>query len=319
MKTACKLIIFVLVFFALIEMSSAQSRDEELRKLAAQLEKTPKDKSLLKKFIELSPSVKKGDPPPGDALKMTPGIARIVLRDLLQKRFLVSNPKFLRSGFTFFEAKEIRVTREALSFEFDVFDGEKRETRQWNVVFKRLDYAGVFQWPELPDRFFGVTGKGLQVETGIYLLIDVYVLTWKEERDAKRFSDALNRLTYEANKSTTTVDNDLLSFATSTRLWREKSDLRPIAPDGWDRHRILAEQGIKDKDFVAALLNYEAGLETYPLWAQGWFNAALLYAELGEFESAANRMKHYLLLVPDAPDAKAAREKTIIWEDKAKQ
>ncbi|MGB7202716.1 MAG: tetratricopeptide repeat protein [Pyrinomonadaceae bacterium] len=318
MKTASILIIFVLVFFALIASPSAQSRDDELRKLAAQLEKNPKDKSLLKKFIELSPSVKKGDPPPGDALKMTSGIARIVLRDLLQKRYLVSNPKLLSPGFTFFESKEIRITREALSFEFDFFDGKKRETRRWNVVFKRLDYGGFGQWPESPDRLFFVTGKGLFGDLGADLL-GFYVLTWREERDAKRFSDALNRLTYEANQNTTAVDNDLLSFATSTRLWREKSESRPVAPDGWDRHRILAEQGIKDKDFVAALVNYEAGLETYPLWAQGWFNAALLYAELGEFESAANRMKHYLLLVPDAPDAKAAREKTIIWEDKAKQ
>jgi len=281
----------------------------------AQSEKKDKDKDKAKAPIT---SVKNGDLPPGDALRMTPGIARIVLRDLLQKRYLVSNPKLLPSGFTFFEAKEIRVTREALSFEFDFFDGKKRETRRWNVVFKRLDYGGFFQHPQVSDRFFAVTGQGLYVDLRNYLL-DFYVLTWKEERDAKCFSDALNRLTYEANKSTTTIDNDLLSFATSTRLWRDKPESRPVAPDGWDRHRILAEQGIKDRDFVAAILNYEAGVKAFPLWPQGWFNAALLYAELGEFESAANRMKHYLLLVPDAPDAKAAREKTIIWEDKAKQ
>jgi hypothetical protein len=30
-------------------------------------------------------------------------------------------------------------------------------------------------------------------------------------------------------------------------------------------------------------------------------------------------MRHYLVLMPDAPDAKAAREKVIIWEDKAKK
>jgi hypothetical protein len=29
-------------------------------------------------------------------------------------------------------------------------------------------------------------------------------------------------------------------------------------------------------------------------------------------------MKHYLELVPDAPDAKDARTQLIIWEDKAK-
>ena len=57
----------------------------------------------------------------------------------------------------------------------------------------------------------------------------------------------------------------------------------------------------------------------FPPWAAGWFNAALLYGEFGEYEYAADRMKRYLLLVPDAPDAKAAREKMIVWEEKAKQ
>jgi len=36
------------------------------------------------------------------------------------------------------------------------------------------------------------------------------------------------------------------------------------------------------------------------------------------YADATDRMKHYLELAPDAPDAKDAREQMIIWEDKAK-
>ena len=44
----------------------------------------------------------------------------------------------------------------------------------------------------------------------------------------------------------------------------------------------------------------------------------MLYEALEDFASAADRMKNYLAFMPDASDARAAREKIIIWEDKAK-
>ena len=40
---------------------------------------------------------------------------------------------------------------------------------------------------------------------------------------------------------------------------------------------------------------------------------------LAESFSAVYSMKHYLELMPDAPDAKDAHDQMIIWEDKAKQ
>ena len=44
---------------------------------------------------------------------------------------------------------------------------------------------------------------------------------------------------------------------------------------------------------------------------------ALLYGETSEYALAADRMKHYLELMPNSPDAAAARDKIVIWEDKA--
>jgi len=300
MRTACHFLLVVLLFSSIPAAAQPDSNKDKKKDEKAE--------------------VKKGDPPPGAAKGLSPGIARIMLRDLLQKRYLVSvSDMFLVPGESYFESKSIRVTRDDLSFEFDFTRQEKRTTGRATIRFKDLDYVKTdgAKINRARDEFYIVSSRRVWsgVTGGAY---SMYVLGWKDERDAQRVVDALNRLIYEA-RAVVTPKDDLSPFAANVQQWRDKPESRPVAPDGWDRHRILAEQGIKDKDFVAAILNYERGVTAYPLWAQGWFNAALLYAELGEYDSAANRMKHYLLLAPDAPDAKAAREKVIIWEDKARQ
>jgi tetratricopeptide (TPR) repeat protein len=69
----------------------------------------------------------------------------------------------------------------------------------------------------------------------------------------------------------------------------------------------------------SAIEHYEAGLEAQPMWPVGWFNLALIYAEQNNYVDAADRMKHYLELASDAPDAQSAREQMTIWDDKARQ
>lgn len=256
------------------------------------------------------PSVSKGNLPPGGAMRMHPGIARVLLGDLLKKRSLYSG----RHG-AIFESKDIRVTREYLSIEFDSSDGMTRKTNQAKAVFKQLDYVrcgaskseGVsYVWPGHKDgAFFSAIPWGN------------LLLRWKDERDAQRFAEALNRMVYEAHAGKPGAD-DFASFAAAAKAWRENPGSRPKPPEGWERYRVLAEQSIREKEFVAALENYEMGLESFPTWPEGWYNAALLYAELGEYGYAADRMRRYLELMPDAPDAQAAREKIIIWEDKAR-
>jgi tetratricopeptide (TPR) repeat protein len=100
--------------------------------------------------------------------------------------------------------------------------------------------------------------------------------------------------------------------------WRTLATKPPLNAEA-DRHRILAEDAIKEKNLNSAVEHYEAALEVQPMWPAGWFNLALIYAEQNDYAEAADRMKHYLELVPDAPDAKSAQEQMIIWEDKAKR
>ena len=60
---------------------------------------------------------------------------------------------------------------------------------------------------------------------------------------------------------------------------------------------------------------YLQALELEPVsYPAGYFNVALLYAQLHNFNTSISYMKQYLLLVPDAPDARSAQDKIYEWQ-----
>jgi hypothetical protein len=58
-------------------------------------------------------------------------------------------------------------------------------------------------------------------------------------------------------------------------------------------------------------------LDIAPWWPEGHFNRALIMGETKKYWDAMREMKRYLLLVPDAPDARAAQDKIYQWESVA--
>jgi tetratricopeptide (TPR) repeat protein len=107
-------------------------------------------------------------------------------------------------------------------------------------------------------------------------------------------------------------------FQQKAKAWRVLT-VKPALPEDVQRCRVMAEDAFNNKDFEKALKYYKKGLAIEPLWPQGQFNAALLEGELHCFKSAAIHMKSYLELAPDAANAKVAREKMYLWEEKARE
>ena len=130
---------------------------------------------------------------------------------------------------------------------------------------------------------------------------------------AQKFADAFNQLSYAAAHSE--GQEQLAAFSTAAKVWRENPAKPPLSPEA-ERHRILAENAIQEKDFDRAINEYEAGLAISPTWPEGQFNVALLCGEKGDYDEAVLHMQEYLALVPDAPDAQAAKDKITIWQDK---
>ncbi len=141
-------------------------------------------------------------------------------------------------------------------------------------------------------------------------------LTWSTTEQAQRFADALNRLIYESSpEKALTAEKELADFPAVADAWHKAGSVLEL-PESVRRLNTLAESYLKEKDFDQAIKKYEEGVKLYPTWPAGHFNAALLMGELGLYSDAIRHMKEYLLLVPNAPDAKPAQDKISFWEDK---
>jgi hypothetical protein len=242
-------------------------------------------------------------------------IARITLRDAIKKRYLVSTPSILLTpSCTYMEAKNVEVDRNELRFDYDFVAGTKApKPTHVSVLFKKWDYMKVLPYDRSGSYYYLATMGSFWAGR-----LNGSIFAWKTQTDAQRAADAINRLIYEAQLGPPPAD-DLTAFTAMVKGWQANPATVHPATEAINKYRILAEQGIKDGDPIAAITNYEAGVADSPVWAEGWFNAAIIYEQLGEFGAAADRMRRYLILMPDAPDAAAAREKLVVWDDKARK
>jgi len=145
-----------------------------------------------------------------------------------------------------------------------------------------------------------------------------------------RLAQALNKLVIDAHagypyecrtplapaEAAAEAVKELTEFQEKTANWRAMNPKPPVS-DEVTKKRLLAEDAVQEKNPAAAEGYYRAGITIDPTWAPGWYNAALISAELKNYAAAALDMKHYLILLPDAPDAAAVKEKLLLWEAKA--
>jgi hypothetical protein len=153
-----------------------------------------------------------------------------------------------------------------------------------------------------------------------------YAIEYDRSDVRESFAMALKRLAEAAHaeRSVNCTGNveysqpELDKFTQQTAAWRAMAT-KPALSDEVIKKQLLAEDAVEHKNLRAAVTYYEAGVALDPTWAQGWFNAALLHAEQQDYFDAAVGMKHYLILLPDASDAVAAKTKVLLWEAKSEE
>ena len=176
--------------------------------------------------------------------------------------------------------------------------------------------------PDFRHRFKGVkvgVEHGASVETDTELT--KAETQWLLRSDADAFASVLYVLKQYAVKEHGKHASEASSFAEfqqKAKAWRALKT-KPELPPDVRRFRVLAEDAIKHQEFEKAVQYYEQGLEIEPLGPQGQYNAALLYGEMKEYRDAELHMKRYLELVPEAPDAQAARDQMMIWQSRMQQ
>ena len=132
--------------------------------------------------------------------------------------------------------------------------------------------------------------------------------------DAEAFATALR----EAYAAAQTASYTEQKFAQQALAWRAANS-KPSLTASADRHQVLAEAAVRDKNFEEAIEHFEAALETDPTWPSGNFNLALLFEATEDWSEAVRYMRRFLLLEPESREAPAARQKLIIWEERARR
>jgi tetratricopeptide (TPR) repeat protein len=96
-------------------------------------------------------------------------------------------------------------------------------------------------------------------------------------------------------------------------LLKVQPDLAAL-PEEARRRALGGDVFVNEGRFERALAEYQAAVGLAPLNPQLHFNAALLCSQVKDYKRAIEHMTIYLQLVPDVPNARAAKDEIIKWE-----
>ena len=272
-------------------------------------------------FAETSGQTKEPEPPPVSIWQARRLVSQDYATVILQNRRQV---KIDRSTF--------RLSTDAI--DFDVADVKKGTRQHFTVNLKNLPSLSLHcatDKGKLGSGFWNCvpsTAEGQPLPEGLHMLWEGggyinYCISLKAYQsapdcasshlyNAKLFGSALYRLhQYSSDPS-----SPLRNFTQAAAAWRALATKPPL-PEEARVQLIMAEEAVKDKKPDLALIYYEKGLEAVPTWPEGWFNAGFIDGELGFYDDAIDHMQNYLVLLPNAPDAQAVRDKIAVWKYKA--
>ncbi len=89
---------------------------------------------------------------------------------------------------------------------------------------------------------------------------------------------------------------------------------KPTLPEEARKYRVQAEFLAQGKQADKAIALYRKALDIAPWWPEGHYQLALLLGETKKYSDATREMQRYLLLAPDAPEARAAQDRIYQWE-----
>jgi tetratricopeptide (TPR) repeat protein len=109
-------------------------------------------------------------------------------------------------------------------------------------------------------------------------------------------------------------DSLLTQFKPVAEQYRALKVKSPVSEEQ-RKYIVQANMMNKNKDYEKAVDLYNKALElNQTAYPEGYSNLALLSAQINNFDGAIFYMKEYLLLEPEASDARSAQDKIYEWE-----
>jgi len=137
---------------------------------------------------------------------------------------------------------------------------------------------------------------------------------WNEKdfKYARQFLNALYSLKHKKFIQVNLTE-ELSRFEVKAEQYRNSNPKPELTEDA----RKLVIQAVtlaKDNNFTEAVKLYKQAIDIDETIPEAHFNLALVYGKLEDYDYAIAEMKKYLMLVPNAKDARAAKDKIYEWE-----
>ncbi|MGA3262597.1 MAG: tetratricopeptide repeat protein [Terracidiphilus sp.] len=143
-------------------------------------------------------------------------------------------------------------------------------------------------------------------------IVDTHLAMAKQLEAQGKYAESLpeyaQALSYAANEQEASTLRAAM-FAASGRM-----PTPPELPDEARRHVVRGELLLKDGMLDRALVEFNEALRIAPYVPKLYYNTALIYDQLKQYDQAIRQMRLYLLAAPEAPDARAAQDQITKWE-----
>ena len=143
-------------------------------------------------------------------------------------------------------------------------------------------------------------------------IVDTHLAMAKQLDAQGKYAESLpeyaQALSYAANEQEASTLRAAL-FAASGRM-----PTPPELPDEARRHVVRGELLLKDGMLDRALAEFNEALRIAPYVPKLYYNTALIYGELKQYDQASRQMRLYLQAAPEAPDARDAQDQITKWE-----
>lgn len=110
------------------------------------------------------------------------------------------------------------------------------------------------------------------------------------------------------------ADKELAEFQEIVANYKALSE-KPTITEEQRKYIVQANGKNEKKEYQEALNFYKKAIEINPIsYPSAYYNMALIAAQIENYVDAIYSIKKYQLLMPDAPDARAAQDKIYEWE-----
>lgn len=169
---------------------------------------------------------------------------------------------------------------------------------------------------------FSFDGIRLQKESGKHVVMYKLDIQFPEENLTFIYSEDYNLMCrladnlYFIKRQTITesVGSELARFATVVEKNKGQASKQPISEEQ-RKFIVQANAATQTKNYNQAIGYFKQALQINETsFPDAYFNMALIYANIRQFDQAILSMKKYMLILPESPDARSAQDKIYEWE-----